>query len=279
PDLQDLHAAYIHPLSFTYTTQPFPVFGNSKIGGFDDILIPSWWYWFQVSQYQAGADVDWEEKSNKLFWRGSNTGGYSIALNFKGWLRSRAVSQSNVPSSWSHTSSLLLASASGRSLSTTIPSHALNEAISDIAFAAPDQGDADSLEAQRSEPTFRFTDRTPFEENYKSKAVLDLDGTAYSGRFLALMQSKGAVFKAHSFKEAVEHSLIPWYHYIPVSVRLTELPSLLGFFFGAVDHLEELRAVAEQGQEWARKCARKEDHMLYAYLLVLEWGRILQEDR
>lgn len=121
------------------------------------------------------------------------------------------------------------------------------------------------------------------------------------------MQSKGAVFKAHSFKEAVEHSLIPWYHYVPVSVRLAELPSLLGFFFGvkdavaravgvesegavvgkkarksaeaAVDHLEELRAVAEQGQEWARSCARREDHMLYAYLLVLEWGRILREDR
>lgn len=66
PDLQDLHAAYIHPLSFTYTTQPFPIFGNSKIGGFDDILIPSWWYWFQVSQYQASSDVDWEQKSDKV---------------------------------------------------------------------------------------------------------------------------------------------------------------------------------------------------------------------
>lgn len=66
PDLQDLHAAYIHPLSFTYTNQPFPVFGNSKIGGFDDILIPSWWYWFQVSQYQASADVEWEQKSDKV---------------------------------------------------------------------------------------------------------------------------------------------------------------------------------------------------------------------
>lgn len=66
PDLQDLHAAYIHPLSFTYTNQPFPVFSNSKIGGFNDILVPSWWYWFQVSQYQAAADAEWEQKSNKV---------------------------------------------------------------------------------------------------------------------------------------------------------------------------------------------------------------------
>lgn len=164
-----------------------------------------------------------------------------------------------------------------------------------MAFVAPDQGDADSLAAQRGEPSFRFSERVAFEANYQAKAMLDLDGTAYSGRFLALMQSRGAVFKAQLFKEAVGHGLVPWFHYVPVSVRLQELPSLLGFFFGvggveregkgedkasrAVGHLDELKTIAEQGQEWAKKCARREDHMLYAYLLALEWGRLLSDDR
>lgn len=153
------------------------------------------------------------------------------------------------------------------------------------------------MASQRFEPTFRFADRAPFEDNYRTKAVLDLDGTAYSGRFLALMHSRTAVFKAGLFREALSHSLVPWYHYVPISVRLTDMPSILGFFFGvesvkaflkgtgrarvesglaaASAHDEALRLVGERGREWASQCARRQDMMLYTYLLALEWARIL----
>jgi hypothetical protein len=66
PDLQNLHAAYILPLSFSYTSQLYPVFGNSKIKGFIDILIPSWWYWFQVSPYDPSEDMEWSSKSDNV---------------------------------------------------------------------------------------------------------------------------------------------------------------------------------------------------------------------
>lgn len=120
------------------------------------------------------------------------------------------------------------------------------------------------------------------------------------------MQSRSTVWKAHSFREAVEHSLIPWFHYVPVSIRGEELYSLVGFFFGAEEggeeengvekggrwsrdkrkrrrrvkgHDEELKKIGEQGREWAGKCARREDQMLYLYLLVLEWARLVRDDR
>ncbi|KAM0790400.1 hypothetical protein ACM66B_003282 [Microbotryomycetes sp. NB124-2] len=300
PDLQDLHAAYIHPLSFTYTRQPYPVFSNSRVGGFNDILIPSWWYWFDVTEYREADDPQWTAKSNKLFWRGSNTGGYSISLAYKGWLRSRAVSMLNVPSTWDVREQVVLADEQGRAIETSVPARALMSSHADVAFVAPDQGDEASLASQRSEPTFRFADRVPFDENYKTKVVLDMDGTAYSGRFLALMKSRTTVFKAGLFKEAMSFSLVPWYHYVPVSVRLTELPSLLGYFFGvesvksyvqatgkggrlgklgrARPHDEQLRLIGERGRQWANECARREDMMLYTYLLALEWARILHRD-
>lgn len=66
PDVADLHAAYIHPLSFTYTNQMFPVFSNSKVGGFDDVLVPSWWYWVDQSPYRPQDDVAWEKKHDNV---------------------------------------------------------------------------------------------------------------------------------------------------------------------------------------------------------------------
>ncbi|KAK4046172.1 hypothetical protein OIV83_006281 [Microbotryomycetes sp. JL201] len=300
PDLQDLHAAYIHPLSFTYTRQPYPVFSNSRIGGFNDILIPAWWYWFDVTEYRDSEDPQWSTKTNKLFWRGSNTGGYSISLAYKGWLRSRAVSMLNVPSTWDSHEQVVLADDQGRAIETSVPARPLLSSHADVAFVAPDQGDEPSLASQRAEPTFRFADRVPFNDNYKTKAVLDMDGTAYSGRFLALMRSRTAVFKAGLFREAMSHSLVPWYHYVPVSVRLTELPSLLGYFFGvdsvqsfirasgkgqitsklgrARPHDDQLKLIGERGRRWASECGRREDMMLYTYLLALEWARILHRD-
>lgn len=46
PDLQDLHASFMRPVSYSRTDQLFPVFSNSKLEGFNDILIPAWYYWF-----------------------------------------------------------------------------------------------------------------------------------------------------------------------------------------------------------------------------------------
>ncbi|SCV68602.1 BQ2448_723 [Microbotryum intermedium] len=119
--------------------------------------------------------------------------------------------------------------------------------------------------------------------------MLDLDGTAYSGRFRRFMKSRGAVVKAHLFREGIEDSLIPWYHYIPIGVRLTELYSVLGYFFvgwrktkeaeRGFSRDDELRQIAQRGTVWASQCARREDLMLHAWLIALEWGRLTSDDR
>ena len=116
------------------------------------------------------------------------------------------------------------------------------------------------------------------------------------------MQSRSAVFKSRLYIEANEGTLVPWYHYVPVSIRLTEVYSLLTYFFGArsvvhavvdavvsprtlalamkgVAHEAELKDIADRGAEWARTCGRREDQLSYAHLLVIEWARLLADDR
>lgn len=223
-------------------------------------------------------------------------------MNWIGWLRSRLVSKLNRPLDWKHSDSLLLATESNSIITTTLPTYTINQVLTDVAFSAPDvHGTVESLNSQRAEPSFRFTGRVPFRENYKAKGVFDLDGTAYSGRFVTLMRSKSAVFKSKLFIETFDESLIPWFHYVPVSIRLTEIYNLLGYFFsvrnvireiissggtklsltqlkGAIDgvpHEEELKRIAEQGTDWAKDCARKEDMTSYMHLLTLEWSRLI----
>jgi hypothetical protein len=49
---------------------------------------------------------------------------------------------------------------------------------------------------------------TGYDEIFKRKIALDMDGTAYSGRFMALMASRSAVLKSRVFREAMDETLI-----------------------------------------------------------------------
>lgn len=332
PDLRDLHQTLIRPLSLSWTHQLFPVFSNSKIDGFNDMLIPTWYHWYRKMPYRSQQDVEWKGKANQvclsrsrrcfvqsethpvpsalaqMFWRGTNTGGRSEGLSWMGWLRSRLVSKVNRLIEWRHYERVLLAGNDNKTLAVTLPSSAINAALADVAFAAPDHhGDEASLETQVTEPSFRFTrvGEVPFANNYLYKLVLDMDGTAYSGRFPAIMESRSAVIKSRLYIEALDDALIPWYHYVPLSLRLTELYHLLAYFFGLTPvprlaeeqgfpapsmrdldsirhgraHEEDLFRIAVHGREWAQRCARQDDALIYVYLLALEWARLCADDR
>lgn len=90
----------------------FPIFSPAKASGFFDIRIPSHYYYAQTRRYTYGwdsvnlqlKDVDdmetpWEEKSDKVFWRGASTGGGSSPPGFAAqYQRHRSVF--SVPSPW-----------------------------------------------------------------------------------------------------------------------------------------------------------------------------------
>ena len=73
----------------------FPMFSPAKAAGYSDIRIPSHYYYAQTRRYTYGwdpvnlqlQDVDgmetaWEDKSDKIFWRGASTGGGSSPPGF-----------------------------------------------------------------------------------------------------------------------------------------------------------------------------------------------------
>lgn len=80
-----------------WTTIPllYPVLSPAKAPGFQDIKIPSHYYYGSTMRYTYGwdpkkmtvrevdrADVPWEAKKNQIFWRGATTGGGSSPPGF-----------------------------------------------------------------------------------------------------------------------------------------------------------------------------------------------------
>jgi len=51
----------------------------------------------------------------------------------------------------------------------------------------------------------------PLKDFSKYKAILDLDGMAFSGRFVALMGMGSGVFKSTIYRDFVSDWLEPWH--------------------------------------------------------------------
>ena len=95
---QQPHAHYTQGHFFSdWRTIPalYPVFSPAKAQGFLDIRIPSHYYYGSTKRYTYGWDsvnlqlkdiddmeVPWEQKKDKIFWRGATTGGGSSPPGF-----------------------------------------------------------------------------------------------------------------------------------------------------------------------------------------------------
>lgn len=76
PSVAQQHGFFSSPSSFDYTHQPVPIFSTAKPPCFSDLLIPSRWYFeTNIAEYDDAWDSAWDNKTDTVYWRGSNTGG------------------------------------------------------------------------------------------------------------------------------------------------------------------------------------------------------------
>jgi hypothetical protein len=117
---------------------------------------------------------------------------------------------------------------------------------------------------------------------YRWKYLPDIDGNSLSGRFRAFLTSNSCVMKATIFKEWHDHRLIPWVHFVPLNITLRDLWSTMAYFLGFAEspaHDVEGERIATEGRLWAEKVMRKEDMLLYVHRVLLEYGRVCDDDR
>ena len=292
PDLTNLHGLYLSPAAFKPSHELFPIFSQSKAHGYNDILYPSPWNYMDKAKYDTTddyPDAPFAEKENTLFWRGATSEGLARHGAWKGMTRQRMVHLTNNLTSSDRIALLLphktkpgkweYVYASPHDLEQTNLS--TNIAIVDSIARCWD-ADCDHQAAE-----FGLVEKMDFQAHWKYRYLLDMDGAGFSGRFLPFLQSRSLPFKTALFREWYESRLTAWKHFVPLDLRLHAVHSTLAYFAGIKtakgtlmeERVKEGEKIAVEGREWAEKVLRKEDMEIYMFRLLLEWGRLTDDNR
>lgn len=267
PSFSESFGFFDRPNAFNVVHDLFPIFSQSKISSFQDILYPSPWYWYGKVSYDEEKDVEWQEKEDKMYWRGSTTGGFSRDGGWRRQHRQHIVQQMNAGD---QAKILKNVGTDDDPKWTTkvVPRIDYRDSF-DVKFSGVGQCDPGDCRAQLE--FFEMAEPADQQDAWKSKYLVDIDGNAFSGRFYAFLKSKSLVYKMAIFREWHAEWLKPWVHYIPLSLRAEEWVESVRYFAGEDEGKIQAPRLAEAGRDWANHVLRNEDLEVWFFRLLLEY--------
>ena len=251
------HGFFLNPCSFEATAELVPIFSSASVGAcFADILYPSDYYlktpeteeWAEPVPVSARVVSSWPHKKNKVFWRGTSTGG--------------GASADGPPYMEYHRQRLL-----SRYGSNAKP----NDTLYDLAFTRILQCDEKACAEQhrRFDPMAGWT---PLADSRDIKYLIDIDGNTFSQRFMPFLRFTGSlIFKLFLFEDWLTEQTRPNEHYLPVSLDLHDLDAKIRW---AQNHDDKARRIAMAAQLHASKRLRYDDMLCYFYRLLLEYHEL-----
>jgi Glycosyl transferase family 90 len=282
--LHKTHGFLSSPDSLDITHSLVPLFSQGKASIFNDILFPSPYYAGRMDQedYVEKEDPNWSKKSDTLTWSGATTGGHSTITNWQTLHRQRLLLSLKPDSP----DVILLNETSPAQWIPHTVSPSELQPLFNLKMIAAVQCEPAACSAQRT--AFNITpfddqaanpNRDPLNATYQSKYVLDMDGNGFSGRYYRLLKSRSAVIKQTIFREWHDRHLLPWVHYIPLSIEADELPEIIRFFTRDPRGKRVGERIARESRSWANITLRKIDLQLAFWRLLLEYGRLVADER
>ncbi|KIW79078.1 hypothetical protein Z517_08918 [Fonsecaea pedrosoi CBS 271.37] len=277
PSMERSFGFFDRPNAFDVTHDLFPIFSQSKISSFQDILYPSPWYYMGRVKYEPERDMPWEQKAPTMYWRGSTTGGFSRDGGWRRQHRQRFLTKIQ-PLNTAKILELDTNTSAEDSLwrEKTISAAEVAHYF-DVKFTYIGQCDPGDCDAQRE--YFGTVEPVNMFDALASRYLLDIDGNAFSGRYYAWLLSKSLVYKLAVFREWHDEWLRPWVHYIPLGLIGDEYAESVRYFDQEEAGKVEGKRIAEQGRNWAQKVLRNEDLEVWYFRLLLEYGRLIDDDR
>lgn len=296
PVLGENHGFLFSASSNLVTRKLVPVFSECKVSVNNDILFPANIYFDSDKRYKYNSrhDYEWKEKADSLLWRGGTSGGVQFADNWQHMHRQRFVKLANSTEMTTQTVPIL---------SETSPKQYHSHTEFHPSKFASEHFDVGFTKTFGCIPDCSFykdvwTVKKPkhFSQTFKSKYLVDIDGHSFSGRWRAFQLSKSLGIKATIFREWHDSRLFAWRHFVPMDNRYDDLYSLMTYFIGLgpqastenssptsepyiQSHDFEAEVIAAQSRQWAQHVLRNEDLDIYLYLLLLEYGRIIDDNR
>lgn len=299
PDIAVHHGALNQPLTARWGQQLVPLFGGSKLRVNNEILLPPPMPWTDDPRFAAGegADLDWNSKEARSIWRGTANGGRHQPANWYQFHRHRFTYLTNgtkigtlespqeriLTANFMDNATFGLQSATRNHLSHFVSS------TNDVGFT---DLFCDPEEAEKScwylDDQFAIVPGVPLSQQFQKKYLPDIDGNSFSGRYRAFLLSTSVPIKATIYQEWHDSRLVAWKHFVPMDNRFIDYYKIMEYFAGfqgsdkveaVPGHDEAARKIAYDGKYWANKVLRKEDMLIYAYRLLLEYARISADDR
>ncbi|KAI0878344.1 hypothetical protein GGS24DRAFT_443510 [Hypoxylon argillaceum] len=267
PTLSSTFGFFDRPNAYNIVHDLFPIFSQSKISSYADILYPSPWYWYEKVHYDESQDMPWEQKKGRFYWRGSTTGGFSRNGGWRRQHRQRFVQKINAIDS----TKILQNAGSERNprWETQVVPRGDYRQLMDVFFSGVGQCDPGDCVAQKE--FFTIQGHAEQHDAWAFKYLLDIDGNAFSGRFYAFLRSKSLTYKWAIFREWHLEWLKPWAHYIPLSLQGDDWVEAVRYFADRPDGEKEAERLANQQSEWANKVLRHEDMEVWFFRLLLEY--------
>lgn len=275
PSLSKTYGFFDRPNAFNIVHDLFPIFSQSKISSFQDIIYPSPWYWIGKVPYDKGNDIDWDQKEDKLYWRGSTTGGFSRDGGWRRQHRQHFVQKINADDN----AMVMTNTGSDRNPNWITRSSSRSDYGGLINVKFSHVGQCDPVDCDEQAHFFEIVEAAKQHDAWKSKHLLDIDGNAFSGRFYAFLLSKSLVFKMAIFREWHMEWLKPWVHYVPLSLKGDEWLESVRYFSQETSGKKEAERLATEGSQWAEKVLRNDDLEVWFFRLLLEYGRLVDDDR
>ena len=278
PEFRETHGYLASTVSSLHIYDPVPILSRAVPYPFGDILFPAPSYSWSQFTYSAWRDRSWRRKVKALYWAGSSTGSYTHDETWKHHHRQRLVLLGLGAEADERKTFTYLRHIGGGGGWIPYTTSKFDRSLYHIVMTKIWACDEPACTEQNE--IFRPPERPePASEPYRYKYVFDIDGNSLSGRFYRLLASNSAVLKTTIFKEWHDERLVPWLHYIPVSLGLEELPELMRFLATTDEGLEIGRRVAEAGKIWHANGLREVDRGIYFYRLLLELAWLQNPER
>lgn len=290
PELRETRGFFVSPTNYDTTDELLPVFSQSKPSTFNDILIPSPWNFGDKVGSDSSDTIEWKDKFDRIHWRGSTSEGWATGGSWRKMLRQSMVDVLGGANPGKAFTPEVTRVYIGNDTTGYLPVQAEVAALRDL--LDPDVflvniGRGDDGEVDQEHDHFRVLESSEFSDHWRYRFLLDTDGAAFSGRFLSFLESQSLPLKFTSvFTEWWSDRVFAYQHFVPVTLEsvyavwsyFTGLPSR-GTIPASEGHQEGAQKIARDGKAWAEKVLRKDDMKLYLWRLLLEYGRLVDDER
>lgn len=290
PDIHQLHSFFMTNPAAPPLRELLPLFGPSKMDGFDDIIFPL------PSSITADPDIDWEisQRYDTLFWRG-DVGEHAISASaLRGSQKFRLMRLVTRPDP---ADNVVLIYPYGRGKSEKfyyeqVPATVASAAIPfSVGFNGFDKCLAGTCDLVKQ--AYGSAEETSSQHARQYRYVLLTDEDDGPPRDLMRILKSGSVpFVSTTFRTWYSERLMPWLHFVPIDIRFQGLHATYTYFTGSEgrnringrrtklkNQLGDAEWIAQQGRKWADKAIGRVDLEMYTFRLLLEWARLIDDDR